>query len=210
MMNRRERGWRESAATTSQAYGRGEAPPCRLQGQPRAGSRCCAAVLQLLALLGAGCGVAPEKSSAPSAATAAARTDDCLDILIASTERDARFVEPIVVEEDRPIYIDPKPVVTCRSMLSATLEPQISASGHRVLRVKLDAMGAEAMRAATAQPYGRYLVFRWGGEFISTPRIMAPLGGDIPLVDIPLRHEDQALLQEIAARIAVQRPSAGR
>lgn len=205
MMNRCERGWRESVATTSQAYGRGEAPPCRLRGLPMPGSRCCAFVLQFLALLGAGCGAAPERSSAPSASTAAARTDDCLDILIASPERDARFVEPLVVEEGRPIYIDPKPVVTCRSMLSATLEPQISASGHRVLRMKLDAMGAEAMRAATAQPDGRYLVFRWGGEFISTPRIMAPLGGDIPLL-----HEDQALLQEIAARIPVQRPSAGR
>jgi len=114
-------------------------------------------------------------------------------------------VAPLVVEEGRTIYIDPTPVVTCRSMLSATLEPRISASGHRLLRVKLDSTGAEAMRAATVQPDGLHLVFRWGGEFICAPRIMAPIGGDVALL-----HEDHALLGEIAARIAAQRPGAER
>jgi hypothetical protein len=205
MMEPCERSCSNSFADTFEACVRRGASPYRLRCLPTPTSRCCAALLHFLALLGAGCAVAPERSPALSAATAAARTDDCLDILIASPKHDARFVEPLVVEEGRTIYIDPKPVVTCRSMLSATLEPRISASGHRLLRVKLDSTGAEAMRAATVQPDGQYLVFRWGGELICAPRIMSPIGGDIALL-----HEDHALLGEIAARIAAQRPGAER
>ena len=55
---------------------------------------------------------------------------------------------------------------------------------------------AEALRAATAHYDGKYAVFRWKGEVVSTPRIMSPLHDELVLL-----HEDQALLEEIAARI---------
>ena len=159
------------------------------------GRRSLVGVASVLALL-VGC-VDGRTASPPSGpARAEAEADGCLSVLIASPIGDARFTEPIIVEGDQRVFIDPQPVVSCGSMFDPWFDAQRSAPGGRVLRVRLEAAAAEALRAATAHYDGKYAVFRWKGEIVSTPRIMSPLHDELVL-----RHEDQALLEEIAARI---------
>jgi hypothetical protein len=159
------------------------------------GRRSLVGVASVLALL-VGC-VDGRTASPPSGpARAEAEADGCLSVLIASPIGDARFTEPIIVEGDQRVFIDPQPVVSCGSMFDPWFDAQRSAPGGRVLRVRLEAAAAEALRAATADYDGKYAVFRWKGEIVSTPRIMSPLHDELVL-----RHEDQALLEEIAARI---------
>ena len=159
------------------------------------GRRSLVGVASVLALL-VGC-VDGRTASPPSGpARAEAEADGCLSVLIASSIGDARFTEPFILEGDQRVFIDPQPVVSCGSMFDPRFNAQRSAPGGRVLRVRLEAAAAEALRAATAHYDGKYAVFRWKGEVVSTPRIMSPLHDELVLL-----HEDQALLEEIAARI---------
>jgi hypothetical protein len=165
------------------------------------GRRSLVGVASVLALL-VGCvdGRTASPPSGPARAEAEAEADGCLSVLIASRTGDARFTEPFILEGDQRVFIDPQPVVSCGSMFEPCFDPrfdaQRSAPGGRVLRVRLEAAAAEALRAATAHYDGKYAVFRWKGEVVSTPRIMSPLHDELVLI-----HEDQALLEEIAARI---------
>ena len=166
------------------------------------GRRSLVGVASVLALL-VGC-VDGRTASPPSGpARAEAEADGCLSVLIASPIGDARFTEPIILEGDQRVFIDPQPVVSCGSMFDPRFDAQRSASGGRVLRVRLEAAAAEALRAATAHYDGKYAVFRWKGEIVWTPRIMSPLHDELVLL-----HEDQALLEEIAGEIAAQMASA--
>ena len=159
------------------------------------GRRSLVGVASVLALL-VGC-IDGRTASPPSGpARAEAEADGCLSVLIASSIGDARFTEPFILEGDQRVFIDPQPVVSCGSMFEPCFDAQRSAPGGRVLRVRLEAAAAEALRAATAHYDGKYAVFRWKGEVVSTPRIMSPLHDELVLL-----HEDQALLEEIAARI---------
>ena len=161
------------------------------------GRRSLVGVASVLALL-VGCvdgrTASPPSGPARAEAEAEAEADGCLSVLIASRIGDARFTEPFILEGDQRVFIDPQPVVSCGSMFEPRFDAQRSAPGGRVLRVRLEA--AEALRAATAHYDGKYAVFRWKGEVVSTPRIMSPLHDELVLI-----HEDQALLEEIAARI---------
>ena len=130
-----------------------------------------------------------------------AEADGCLSVVIASPIADDRFTEPIKLEGnqlegDQRVFIDPQLVVSCESMFDSRFDAQRSAPGGRVLRMRLHAAAAKALRAATTRYDGMYAVFRWKGEVVSTPRIMSPLHDELVLL-----HEDQALLEEIAARI---------
>ena len=159
-----------------------------------------ASVLALLVGCVDGRTASPPSGPARAEAEAEAEADGCLSVLIASRIGDARFTEPFILEGDQRVFIDPQPVVSCGSMFEPCFDPwfdaQRSAPGGRVLRVRLEAAAAEALRAATAHYDGKYAVFRWKGEVVSTPRIMSPLHDELVLL-----HEDQALLEEIAARI---------
>lgn len=172
------------------------------------GRRSLVGVASVLALL-VGC-VDGRTASPPSGpARANGEADGCLSVSIGSQTRDERFVEPLTIDGGMSIYLDPQPVVSCGSMLDPRLAPQPSAPGGRVLRFRLDAAGAEALRAATVVYSGRYAVFRWKGKIVSSSQIMSPLAGELILL-----HEDQALLEEIAEEIAAQfastRPSSAR